>query len=363
MGDSFPAKGLDCANRGQRCLVNWHPELLMQTNVVPIDPLEPDLQILRQAARLITHGEVVAFPTETVYGLAADALNAIAVRRIFEVKGRPPTNPVIVHVSDLEQARGLVRAWPEAADRLAARFWPGSLTLVLPSQKIVPAEVTAGGPTVGIRMPAHPVAQGLIRQAARPLAAPSANLSARISPTTAAHVLKDLAGRIPLILDGGPTPGGLESTVLDLASEQPRILRPGLVSAEEIEQVLKRPLLRPNGVRPDEEIARSPGLQQRHYAPRVPIECGVDSPRERVLQLLRQGVRVGWIAFEHEPALSHPNLVMERMPPDPNGYSARLYAALHLVEDAQVDRIVVSSPPNDPPWLAVWDRLRRAAAP
>src|SRR5262249_25608873 len=179
-----------------------------------------------------------AFPTETVYGLSANALDAAAVSRIFEAKGRPASNPLIVHVADIAAARALVAVWPQSADSLAARFWPGPLTLVLPKGERVPAIVTPGGPTVAPRVPAHPVALALLRAAEIPLAAPSANRSTRLSPTRAEHVLADLGGRIEMVLDAGATPAGLESTVLDLASAPPRLLRPGPIGLHDLEALV-----------------------------------------------------------------------------------------------------------------------------
>src|SRR5579864_4916197 len=196
----------------------------MPCTVLTVDPQAPDAAAIAEAAALLRAGGLVAFPTETVYGLAANALSADAVSRIFAAKGRPAGNPVIVHVADAAGARALVDDWPAAAERLAERFWPGPLTLVLPRSRQVPDLVTAGGSTVGVRVPAHPVALALLHACGLPLAAPSANRSTRLSPTRAAHVLGDLGDRIDLLLDGGATPGGLESTVLDLTAAPPRLL-------------------------------------------------------------------------------------------------------------------------------------------
>ncbi|MCS6777324.1 MAG: L-threonylcarbamoyladenylate synthase, partial [Chloroherpetonaceae bacterium] len=210
----------------------------MRTRVLPVNPVHPEPGAIAQGADCLRAGGLVAFPTETVYGLGASALDAAAVARIYAAKGRPAHNPVIVHVADVVQARSLVTEWPEQADLLAARFWPGPLTLVLPRNAQVPDIVAAGGPTVAIRWPAHPVAQALIRAAGVPVAAPSANRSMHISPTRAEHVLRGLTGKIDLVLDGGPTPGGIESTVLDVTAMPPRLLRPGLVTAGQIAQVV-----------------------------------------------------------------------------------------------------------------------------
>ncbi|MGC8793298.1 MAG: L-threonylcarbamoyladenylate synthase, partial [Bryobacteraceae bacterium] len=194
-------------------------------------------QEIERAARLIREGRLVAFPTETVYGLGANALDRDAVRKIFEVKGRPSTSPVIVHVDSIEMARGLARQWPQAAEVLARRFWPGPLTLVVPRAAVIPHEVTAGLDTVGLRMPAHPVALALIRAAGVPIAAPSANRFSRLSPTTAEHVRRSLGDAVDMILDGGPTALGLESSVLSVAGP-PRLLRPGMILREQIEELI-----------------------------------------------------------------------------------------------------------------------------
>src|SRR5262249_4015308 len=244
-------------------------------------------------------GGLVAFPTETVYGLGASALDAVAVGRIFAAKGRPANNPVIVHVACAEEAQALAAVWPESAARLAARFWPGPLTLVLPRCAIVPAVVTAGGPTVAIRVPAHPVALALLAEARIPIAAPSANRSTSLSPTRAEHVLRGLDGRIEMILDGGPTAGGLESTVLDVTTEPPRLLRPGLITPGQIEAevgAVARPRLprsvSERGAPASKEPARSPGLSRRHYAPTTPLECVAEDGSTRVAELLLDGQRV-----------------------------------------------------------------------
>lgn len=305
----------------------------------------------------------MAFPTETVYGLGAHALDADAVGRIFTAKGRPATNPLIVHIAEVSEVRQVADEWPEAAARLAHRFWPGPLTLVLPKAAAVPDVVTAGGATVAVRLPAHRVARGLIRAAGVPLAAPSANRSMRISPTRAEHVLAGLAGRIDLVLDGGPTPGGLESTVIDLTSSPPRLLRPGLVSRGEIEAVVGPiQLPGPTAERPPASgPLRSPGMMQRHYAPTAPLECVVSESWRRIEELHRQGARIGWLTFHRAAPVTSGVSVIE-LPDDPAGYAAGLYAALHAFDAQAVDRIVVDMPPDTDDWLAVRDRLRRAGS-
>ena len=368
---------------------------------------------MARAASLLRAGEVVAFPTETVYGLGADELNAAAVERIYAAKGRPAHNPIIVHVADVTAARPLVTAWPDAAARLAARFWPGPLTVVLPRAAVIPAIVTAGATTVAIRVPAHPVAQALLRAVGRPIAAPSANASGRVSPTCAEHVRLSLGGRIPMILDGGDCPGGIESTVVDLTAAPPRLLRPGLVSPAAIEAVIGRIERGPtqkygepgrigggsgriaggaaraedatgaaNGALGPHAPLPSPGLLSRHYAPRARVELIDGDGATRARTLSGAGIRTAHLRCgcetqaeanaagrsedstapgQSERAGHTPQVVM--LPSEPGPYAAGLYAMLHRLDALGVDCIVVDLPPDTEAWLAVRDRLTRAAAP
>ncbi len=330
---------------------------MIDTKLLPATP-----EAIVEAAALIRSGELVAFPTETVYGLGTNALNPQAVAAIFTAKGRPATNPLIVHVLDVESSRPLVSTWPLQAQRLAERFWPGPLTLVLPKSASVPSEVTGGGATVGLRAPSHPVARALLEASKVPIAAPSANRSNHVSPTTAQHVWDDLKGRIALILDGGPTSGGLESTVLSLAEDPPRILRLGLITPAAIEQVIgpvQLPPLKPACEQQNAPLP-SPGMLSRHYAPKVPLEIAEDAAA-RVQELLAQGERVGWLTLQPRE-LGQRNGVVLVMPHSAEAYARRLYAALRELEAAEVTRIVVDAPPQAQEWLAIWDRLRRAAA-
>jgi L-threonylcarbamoyladenylate synthase len=325
--------------------------------------LKADAAAIGEAADLIRRGGLVAFPTETVYGLGANVLDAAAVHRIFEAKGRPATNPIIVHIGSVNQLAVLTNLPPVVElrlNKLTERFWPGPLTLVLPKAAAVPEIVTAGGPTVGVRAPAHPVALALLRDAGVPLAAPSANRSTELSPTTAEHVLRSLDGRIDLILDGGPTSGGIESTVLDLTTEPPRVLRPGLVTPGEIEAVM-------GPIRwPQAPVAHapslplpSPGMMQKHYAPRAPLELVDGDGRSRAAVLTSGGQRVGWLTWPGTPEVVGP--VRIDMPVEPARYAAKLFAVLHDLEMAGVARIVVARPPDGEDWLAIRDRLRRAS--
>lgn len=331
--------------------------------ILTVDARCPEPERVACAAAVLRAGGLVAFPTETVYGLGANALAGAACARIYAAKGRPANNPIIVHVAGPAEARHVVAAWPAAAERLAARFWPGPLTLVLPKQPAVPDIVTAGGPTVAVRVPAHPVALALLRAAGIPVAAPSANRSGELSPTRAGHIHPALAEHIDILLDGGPCPGGVESTVLDLSRSPPRLLRPGLVTPAEIEAVVG-PVERPAPTALAGQPLPAPGMLARHYAPRAPLECVAgDRAPARVAELAGQGRCVGWVKCGG-PGLaggSEVNVVV--LPANPPGYAALLYDVLHGLDRAGVERIVVDWPPETDDWLAVRDRLRRAATP
>jgi len=326
----------------------------------PVTPPTPDQ--LERAAHLIRQGRLVAFPTETVYGLGADATNPQAVASIFRAKGRPLSNPLIVHVCDQTDARSLTTTWPELAQALADRFWPGPLTLVLPRSSRVP-DVVAGGPamsTVGLRAPAHPVARALLEACGVPLAAPSANRSEGLSPTRAEHVARAGLKGVTLILDGGPCVQGIESTVLDLSGPRPRLLRPGALDPATLRQVVPE-LELPDAAAP---LVGSPGLAPRHYAPRAALRVAVDPAnwRGEIAEAERLGVihRVSSQDFQG----NHPaHAVRIALPDDPAGFAAGLYAALHDLDRAGVTQIVVEAPPATEEWLAVRDRLRRASCP
>ena len=286
-----------------------------------------------RAAELIRAGRLVAFPTETVYGLGANALDPEAVARIFEAKGRPRTSPLIVHVATIEMARELAAEWPDTAEALSARYWPGPLTLVVPKRPIVPDIVTAGLPTVALRIPAHPVALELIRASGVPIAAPSANRFTELSPTTAAHVPEALAD---YTLDGGPACVGIESTVLSLAGT-PTLLRPGVIPQTELEAIIG-PIA--TAAAPVADTAHaSPGMHERHYRPRTPLYLG-EAPRHGRGVYLRIG---------------------REMPGDPKAYAAGLYETLHRLDAQGLDWIAVEPPPATAEWAGVLDRLRRAA--
>lgn len=330
--------------------------------IVPISAADPDPGILAEAAALIRDGGLVAFPTETVYGLGANALDRRAIARIYSAKGRPSFNPVIAHVSSVEEARGIVAEWPELAARLAAAWWPGPLTLVLAKLAHVPDALTAGAHAVAVRVPAHPVALGLIAAAGVPVAAPSANRSSGVSPTTAQHVAKSLGDRVDLILDAGPTGVGIESTVVDLTGPRPRILRPGPIGATELE-ALAGPLERRAIPREPGSPLLSPGQLDRHYAPVAQLLLFDSASRDAVAGRLRTeadlGTVVGGLLLEGTVPGTH----LLRMPSDPAGYARALYAALHQLDDLGCGVVAVEMVPDEILWAGVRDRLLRAATP
>lgn len=317
-------------------------------------PRSADPGKIDHAVRLLRAGRLVAFPTETVYGLGANALDAEAVARIYAVKLRPATSPLIVHVASIEMAQSLVSNWPEIADRLALRFWPGPLTLVLEKQlekpPVIPAIVTAGLPSVGLRMPAHPIALALIRAAGVPLAAPSANRFTELSPTTAEHVRKSLGNEVDYILDGGPCKVGIESTVVSLAGERPILLRPGGISRTELESEIGSVA---TAADPETGPHPAPGMHPRHYSPRTPLYSVTNG------NLPEQGKGI-YLQHQHPP--SRNNVVVNKMPQSALDYAAALYERLHQADAANADWIAVDQPPTAPEWEAVQDRLRRAAA-
>jgi L-threonylcarbamoyladenylate synthase len=346
------------------------------TEVLVVDPLAPQSDRIARAAACLRDGGLVAFPTETVYGLGVHALDAAAVRRLFEAKGRPANDPLIVHVASLADAQLLVEAIPPSAVRLAARFWPGPLTLVLPSSARVPREVTAGLDTVAIRVPAHPVARALLAAAGLPIAAPSANLFSRPSPTSAQHVLEDLRDRIDMVIDGVSTDVGVESTVLDLTAGAPTVLRPGAVTLAMLRTVLPDVSMRDVKADADGAAQRSPGLLSKHYSPRAPLRLyrgALDAAVERMIAdagaAAAAGTRVAIIAASEEVSRVRSRLdatadiVLLGSRADLPTISARLYAALREADTRQPDLILLCDLASDASGLAeaIRDRLRRAA--
>jgi L-threonylcarbamoyladenylate synthase len=315
-----------------------------------------------EATARLRAGQVVALPTETVYGLACNALDPAAVDLIYRVKGRPADNPIIVHVADLELAQQCVREWPAVAGRLARAFWPGPITLVLPRSERIPDLVTAGGSTVGVRWPNHPFIQAVIRSCGFPLAAPSANRSMEVSPTTAEHVERALGGRIPLIVDGGACQVGIESTVIDLSITTPRVLRPGMIHVESLLAVVGELDVGPTV---GDGAKRSPGLLEKHYAPKAPL---------LVLSWRDEGDLAGQlVARNAQPAaafiLAHtvipsgyPFARVNVIPHDPEAFGRALYAEWHRCDEDGAGHIVMEAVPPTPRWAGIADRLRRASA-
>ncbi len=335
----------------------------MKTEILSAHTPELFTAAVRRAADLLAAGEAVALPTETVYGLAANAWDENAVAKIFQIKGRPANNPVIVHVASLAMARRCAREFPATAEKLAHSFWPGPLTLVVPRADAIPPIVTAGGRTVGVRWPAHPFIQAVIRQCNFPLAAPSANLSGRVSPTTAEHVRAQLDGKIPLIVDGGPSSVGLESTVLDVTVWPPEILRPGMIHAATLASVTGRIATRT--ANPESSTLRSPGLLRKHYAPRaklILLHWRDEADLRRQLATLHLPPATCFVlAYAQIPA--GPDFAnVSVMPHEAEAFARALYAALHRCDEEGARTIVVEAPPDTPEWSAVADRLHRAAA-
>lgn len=350
----------------------------MHTELMYIDPVHPEQSIIERAAAILRDGKVVVFPTETVYGLGADALGTQAVERIFLAKGRPFNDPLIVHIAAEDALQDLVLELPRYVDVLADAFWPGPLTLIMPRGQHVPKLVTAGLDTVAIRMPSHPVARALIHAARTPIAAPSANRFKHVSPTTAQHALADLDGRIPLVLDAGPCEVGVESTVLDLCTGVPTILRPGGVSLEALQAVLPevryapRHKLDQQDTASDTEAHRSPGQMLVHYAPAIPLilyEGSEEAMRAAMLaetlRLLGQGKHVGLLlADEDVPAFMESGAIIHSLgtAARPEQIAASLFAGLRTLEQAGAHVILCRSFDMRGLGLAVHDRLLRAAS-
>lgn len=315
---------------------------------------------VRCGARAIRAGRLVAFPTETVYGLGADATDPDAVRAIFEAKERPEGHPLIVHVDSEERAASLVRDWPAGAASLAEEFWPGPLTLILEKSAEIPDRVTGGLPTVGLRMPDHPVARELVTASDRPIAAPSANLHGRLSPTRAEHVVDGLGDAVDVVLDGGPTEVGIESTVLSLADDPPSILRPGMIDRAAIEAVIGA--VRVESGAEEEGTRPSPGMASSHYAPDAPLRLASSEVlRDRLSEV---SDRVGVVWCGAAPGGPVGDIEVRAVLPDrPAAYAADLYEVLHQLDRSGCRQIWVEEPPATEEWRAVRDRLRRAATP
>jgi len=341
------------------------------TSVFNVDPQQPDDTVIRRAGDILRAGGLVAFPTETVYGLGANALDAQAVQGIFVAKERPAYDPIIVHVIGIVGLRRLVEDVPPIAQDLAKRFWPGPLTLVLPRASLVPDTVTAGGETVAVRAPSHPVARALIQAADVPIAAPSANRFGRLSPTRAEDVLADLEGRVDVVLNAGPTPVGVESTVLSLVTDVPTILRPGGVTREALARVLGEVRMTARALQPEEEQIPSPGTLSQHYAPQARLllyrgdrEVMLRAMRDRALALRAQGLRVGLFLAEEDVAFfAGLPLILRAVAPadDLRAVAQQLFRTLRALDAADVDIILARDFGSAGLGLAVRDRLTRAA--
>ena len=343
----------------------------MQTRVVTIDAANIDPDTIQEAAALIRSGQLVAFPTETVYGLGANALDPAAANRIFEAKGRPPTDPLIVHIVSADYLAKVAIDIPAIAYRLIENFWPGPLTLVLKKHVQIPAAVSAGLPTVAVRMPAHPIAHALLEASDVPIAAPSANLFSHTSPTTATHVLNDLNGRIPLILDGGSTRAGVESTIVDVTDDHLRLLRPGALPLEAIAKFAPDIEMVTRYVPSPKSTVEAPGMLLKHYSPRAELRLfdGSDAKVREALsnvtkELLSQNKRVGLlISDEDQAALSDLSVAKVSLGSlsDLEQVAHRLYAGLRTLDDMNVEVILARTYPAKGLGLAIRDRLIRAA--
>jgi L-threonylcarbamoyladenylate synthase len=321
-----------------------------------MNPVIADESAIHKAADLLRQGRLVAFPTETVYGLGADAKNPDAVKRIFAAKGRPVDHPLIVHIPDFSALDEWVTEIPDSARQLADRFWPGPLTLVLNKKPDVPTEVTGGQSTVALRVPSHPVALNLLQAFGGGIAAPSANRFCRISPTQASHVLEELGDAVDLILDGGPCQVGLESTIVDLSFGQPKLLRPGQINRLQIEEVLQRELILPQN-----PTIRTPGMMEVHYAP---VTCTILCTTRQLQTIFQyqkfQDKKIGVVNYSLE-LVESPRVHVVTMPRQVDDYAHALYSTLRELDHLNLDIILVERPPQKEAWRAINDRLGKAA--
>lgn len=337
-----------------------HPPGL-KTEILTTRTHQDFARAVARAASLLRAGEIVALPTETVYGLAANALDADAVAKIYSIKGRPSHNPIIIHVADVAMAKDCVAEWTATASRLADSFWPGPLTMVLPRTKTIPDIVTAGGETVGVRWPSHPFIQAVIRECGFPLAAPSANLSNAISPTSAAHVSRQLDGKLPLIVDGGDSQVGIESTVIDLTSARPRVLRPGMIHEESLAASLDLDGLSNVVTRPGEAL-RSPGLLRKHYSPKATLKIISWRDDADLKSRIPHPASVAHVICHTHIPSPDDRIRVSVLPRDAAAFARSIYAELHRCDEAGAGLIIVETPPDLPEWRGVTDRLTRAAA-
>ena len=337
------------------------------TQILPAESKSDFECAVKKASTVLREGKVAALPTETVYGLAANAWSAESVRRIYVVKRRPPTNPLIVHIAGQAMLRQCVREWDETAERLAQRFWPGPLTLVVLRSSQIPDEVTAGGDTVAVRWPRHPLMQAVIRECGFPLAAPSANLSNQLSPTQARHVLAQLNGSVPLIVDGGASSVGIESTVVDLLSHPPKVLRPGMLHINELRAagLHAERKIRKKERRSKPFIARSPGTAKRHYSPKAKLIVARWTNQAALEQIVSRTGRkpnaVSILAHGAVPktgGFAHVSI----LPKNAAAYAQSMFAQLHACDNAGSEIILAQAPPENAEWDGIWDRLKRASS-
>lgn len=343
----------------------------MQTRVVKIDPLNIDENAIQEAAALIASGELVAFPTETVYGLGADALHPEASKKIYAAKGRPSDNPLIVHICKFEELESIAKLVPPQARKLADAFWPGPLTMIVWKNDKVPYETTGGMDTVAIRMPNHPIALKLIEQSGCLIAAPSANTSGKPSPTEAAHVALDLDGKIPMILDGGPVGIGIESTIIDLTEDMPMILRPGYITQQMLEDVLGEEVKIDPGIIASDSLTKpkAPGMKYKHYAPKADLVL-VDGDADKVVRKINElvqakkdaGQKVGVIATDETKDLYQADIVVSiGAREDEDAIAKHLYKILREFDDWNVDAIYSESFATPRIGQAIMNRLLKAA--
>lgn len=343
--------------------------------MLKVDPIDPEKRAISEAVEVLRNGGLVAFPTETVYGLGADSFNRSAVKKIYRVKGRPPDNPLILHISDLRELEAVAKDVPSFVYELASKVWPGPITFVLKKSDLVIPEVTAGLQTVAVRCPAHPVALALIKDLGSPIAAPSANLSGRPSPTTANHVIKDLSGKIEVILDGGETFFGVESTIINLTTEPPVLLRPGPVGVEDLEKLANLRVLIPafaKGLN-EAEVALSPGTKYRHYSPQtrlVLVEAGhcltpatyLEYVKSLINEYLQRSLKIA-IICSRETCSSYGNSITLEIGSRSNLYEVakNLFKKLREIDELGVDIAISESFDEHGVGLAIMNRLRKAS--
>lgn len=344
--------------------------------MLKVDPIEPEKEIISEAVEVLLRGGLVAFPTETVYGLGADSFNKEAVRKIYSVKGRPPDNPLILHISDLRELETVAENIPSFVYELASKVWPGPVTFVLKKSHLVLPEVTAGLPTVAVRCPAHPVALALIKGLGSPIAAPSANLSGRPSPTTAEHVIRDLSGKIEVILDGGDTFFGVESTIINLATDPPVLLRPGPIGVEDLEKLANLKILVPAFAKGlgEAEVALSPGTKYRHYSPQTTLilaevgQCSnqityLEYVKSLINEYLQKHLKVAVIC-SRETCPNYGNVIKLEIGSRKNLYEVakNLFKKLREVDEIGVDVVISESFEEQGIGLAIMNRLRKASS-